>query len=104
MWEYVGDQFSKVLRSDNKKGYLADCKWSYKNPFAVTTATRLLHHLLGVGNEISACKGPGGMVARKGSKDEWKNMKDMLTAMLRARSDAALAKQQHASAIEAAAA
>ena len=42
-------------------------------------------------------------MARKGSKDGWKKMKDKLTAMLRARSDAALAKQQRASAIEAAA-
>ena len=67
----------------------------------MTTATRLLHHLLCVGNEISACKGPGGMVARKGSKDEGKKVRD-LTAMQRARSGAALAKQQHASAIEAA--
>ena len=100
MWEYVGGQFSKVLQIIKKVTRLIAN--GYKDPFAVTTATRLLHHLLGVGNEISACKGPGGMVARKGSKDEWKSMKDKITAMLRARNDAALAKQQHASAIEAA--
>ena len=70
----------------------------------MATATRLVHHLLGVGNAISACKGPGGMVAKEGSKDEWKKVKDKLTAMHRARSGASLARQQHASTIEAAAA
>ena len=96
----MGDQFSEVLRSDNKKG-----TWLIANgPIRIPLLWPLPHHLFGVGNEISACKGPGGMVARKGSNDEWKKTKDKLTAMLRARSDAALAKQPRASAIEAAAA
>ena len=41
---------------------------SRQSSAAVATATRLLQHLLGVGNEISTCKGPGGMVARKAAR------------------------------------
>ena len=32
MWEYVGDQFSKVLRSDNKKGTLLIANGAIKIP------------------------------------------------------------------------